>query len=367
MATMNVLKILKNGLLNIDALSALEFSALQKKIQNKEYISSVRTFISRLFKLYNGGSVSEATTKIFLSAYVMMNHMEVVTSKDTYAIKLQDNATDMIMSLESLFTKQKVTLKDYNNFMNAYNRYIKFFQVWRERDSLLMARPAINSYFNTEMAVEHLKERLNNKELTDEQRKLTTDRIKDLQRVLLKLKQNIRLIAGKKGLSFLETREMPYFKDEEIFKSVEKTVRKAFWDVVTENFENEKYDQMIILLEDIKKIILELNPRVKQEIDGVIDIELLTQMINKGLLNDQAINIYINYIIGHIEKTQQPSEDTNTRLWKENIASMIQKGEKRSKVLAYFFENAFNKLEKIKALTLRIRAQLAAMRAAKKQ
>ena len=35
MATMNVLKILKNGLLNLDTLTALEFTALQKKLQKK--------------------------------------------------------------------------------------------------------------------------------------------------------------------------------------------------------------------------------------------------------------------------------------------------------------------------------------------
>jgi len=363
MTTMNVLKILKRGLLNLDALTALEFTALQKKIQNKDYITSINTFLSRLFQLYNNQmGINAATTKIFLSSYMIMNHRETVTSNDTYAIKLGNNATDMIMNLETLFSDKKVTLKDYNNFMNAFNRYIKFFQVWRERDSLLMARPAINSYFNIDMLREALLDKLNKEDLTDEQKTKITSDIKDYERVLRKLTHNIRLIAGEKGLSFLESKDMPYFKDEEIFQSVEKTVRKAFWDVVKENFENEKYDQMIILLDDLKTIILELNPRVKQEIDGVIDTELLTQMINNGLLNDEGIQTYMNYIISHIENTQQPSEDTNTRLWKENIATMIQKGEKRSVVLGYFFENAFNKLEKIKALTLRIRAQLAQMK-----
>lgn len=359
---MDTLKIIKRGLLNLDTLTALDFDALQKKIKNKDYIKNINTFLSRLFQLYNNQmGIDTATTKIFLSAYMIMNHREIITSNDTYAIKLGNNATDMIMNLETLFNK-KVTLKDYNNFMNAFNRYIKFFQIWRERDSLLMARPAINSYFNIDMLCEALKDKLNKENLTKEQKTKIISDIKDHKRVLKRLRYNIKLIAGQKGLSFLESKNMPYFKDEEIFQSVEKTVRKAFWDVVKENFANKKYDQMIILLNDIKTLILELVPSKKQDLDSVIDIELLTQMINKGLLNNQAINTYINYIIGHIESMQQPSEDTNTRLWKENITTMIQKGEKQAEVLGYFFENAFNKLEKIKAITLRLRAQLAKMK-----
>ncbi len=357
---MNSLKIIQNALLNSERLSKLDFSSLQKKIQDKNYIQNINTFLSRLFQLYNNQmGINTKTTKLFLSAYVMMNHREVVTSNDTYAIKLGNYAIDMILHLDTLFTKQKVTLKDYNNFMNAFNRYIEFFQVWQERDSLLMARPCINSYFNIEMTIESL-ENTEQKE-TDEQIKLRQEKISDLKRVLKKLKQNIKIIAGQKGLSFLESKDMPYFKDEEIFKSVEQTVRKAFWDVVCENFENEKYDQLIVLLGDLKTMIIELVPNAKSivdEMNQVIDTELLTQMINNGLLNDQAIQTYIHYIIAQIEKLQSASEDENTRMFRENIDTMIKNGEKRSSVLRYFFKNAFAKLEKIKAITLRIRAGL---------
>lgn len=357
---MNTLAVLKRGLLNLDALSALDFVALQNKIKNDDYISAVNTFLSRLSKIFgNDKRVDTKTTKIFLSSYLIMNHRETVTSNDTYAIKLQNHATDLLMNLETLFTKQKITLKEYNDYMNSFTRYIEFFQVWQERDSLLMARPAINSWLNHDIMIDNMKTNVKeNKDLTKEQKDLIMSRVKDLRRVQLKLRHNIRIMAGKRGLEFLDNREMPYFKDEEIFQSVEKTVRRAFWDVVEQNFKDEKYDQMVILLGDVKAIILELVPSKKQELDTVLDTELLTQMIANGLLNDQAINQYINYIIGHIETMQQPSEDTNTRTWKENIAYMINKEEPRHTVLVYFFENAFNKLEKIKYLTLQIREQL---------
>ena len=357
---MNSLKIIQNALLNSERLSKLDFSELQKKIQNKDYVQSINTFLSRLFQLYNNDmGINTKTTKVFLSAYVMMTHRETVTSNDTYAIKLGNHAVDMIVFLETLLTKQKVTLKDYNNFMNAFNRYISFFQVWQERDSILMARPCINSYFNIDMSIQQLKN--TEQKETEEQTIMRTEKIADLERVLRKLRQNIKIIAGQKGLSFLESKEMPYFKDEEIFKSVEQTVRKAFWDVVSENFENEKYDQMIILLGDLKTMIVELVPNAKSivdEMNQVIDIELLTQMITSGLLNDQGIQTYINYIIGQIEKLQSASEDKNTIMFKENINDMFKNGEKRSAILTYFFKNAFAKLEKIKAITLRIRAGL---------
>ena len=130
---MNTLSIIKRGLLNVESLSTLTFVDLQQKIKNEDFVKNINTFLSKLFQLYNNDmGINTKTTKLFLSAYVMMNFREEVTSNDTYAIKLGTNATDMIMNLETLFSEAKPTMKDYNNFMNSFNRYVEFFQVWRE-------------------------------------------------------------------------------------------------------------------------------------------------------------------------------------------------------------------------------------------
>ena len=52
----------------------------------------------------------------------------VITNNDNYAIKLSNNAVNVLMDLETLFTQEKITLKDYNKFMNSFNRYINFFR-----------------------------------------------------------------------------------------------------------------------------------------------------------------------------------------------------------------------------------------------
>ncbi len=341
---MEVLAQLKRGLLHLDTLSAYEFTALQKKITNKEYIKSVNVFFTRLFKLYdNQYGVNLKTTRIYLSAYVIMNYLEEVTKKDTYSIKLQNHAVETIMSLENLFTKEKITLKDYNNFMNSFNRYVEFFQVWRERDSLIMVRPIINSYFDLEKQKQYFEEQKQD------------EKANDIGRVMTKLKHNIRLIGGKKGLEFLEKREVPIYKDEEIFKNVEKTVRKAFWDVVKQNMDENKYDQVVLLLDDVKTLLLEINPKLSNEMNDTINKELLTQIMENNGLTYDSILLYTTYIIEHIEKMQAVAEDENTKMWKENITTMINKKEKHSDILVYFFENAFGKLEKIKYLTLHYR------------
>lgn len=357
------LLLIKNNLLNLNTLTELDFESLQKKIKNKDYITSINAFLSNLFKIfYNDKGINTQTTKIFLSAYMMMTHIKEISNNDVYSIKLGNHATEMILNLENLFNNKKITLKDYNNFMNSFNRYIEFFHVWRERDSLLMARPAINSYFNTEIAIQHLGN-IKQKE-TEEESKMRKERIEDLKKVLSKLRKNIKIIAGQKGLSFLESKEMPYFKDEEIFKGVEKTVRKAFWDVVSSNFKEKNYKQLLNLLDDIKNLIIEINPNnktISNELNEIIDIELLTQMINQN--NNQEIDSsiiydYIKYIISYIQKFQSPSEDQNTLTFIENIENMFQKNEKTEKILRYFFEISFEKLEKIKFITLKIRKEL---------
>jgi hypothetical protein len=64
------------------------------------------------------------------------------------------------------------------------------------------------------------------------------------------------------------------------------------------------------------------------------------------------------YLITKLEKIQQPSEDKNTTMFLENINKMIENEEKMEKILRYFFENYFQKLEKIKYITLYIKKNI---------
>lgn len=343
---MTTLSTQKTTLLNLETMCSLDFVTLRKQIINKKFTNDVNNFLSDLFKLYsNTMTVDMKSTKLFLSAYVLMNHRTEVTTEDNYSIKLGNCATEVLQFLEDLFTS-KLTLDLYNKFVRSFKNYVNFFQLWQERDSLLLARPSINTYLNIDMQIEALED---------------TEKISDLKRVQKRLRCNIKMIAGNKGLEFLDKKEMPYFKDESIFQEVEKTVRKAFWDVFSENMKNNKYEQLGLLLEDVKQFILELVPNNKAMINDVnehLDIPFINNMIENNLLTDEGIFTYIKYIINHVQRMQAAADDKDTELFLENLEQQFARGNERHVILRYFFKTIFEKLEKIKKVTMLIREEL---------
>jgi len=352
---------LKQSLLNQEELAELTLNDLQRKITNPQYIDNVCVLLNNVSKVFNTDmGIDTKTTKVFLSSYVMTNHVEEVTSNDHYAQKLKGYAHDLLFNLDFLFEDRRVTMKEYNNYMNSLNRYLEFFDIWKRRDGLIMARPVISSYFEYDLLSKNINKVLEEEKLEDDVLNRLKEKRRDVARVKNKLMQNIRILSGNAGLEYLQRGELPMFNDEQIFSDVEKTVKQAFWDTVKENLGKDDSEQLLQLLGELKGIILETSPSKAQELNENLDLDLLKQLIEAGALNTNSLKLYTNYIIGHIESMQQPSEDENTKMWKENLMNKFE-NETRSEALVYFFQHAFEKLEKIRYLTKRIREELSKM------
>ena len=352
----------KNLLLNQEDLAELSLNDLQKKVTNKTYIENVCNLLNDISKIFNTDmGINTKTTKMFLSSYLITNHIEQISSNDHYAQKLKGFAQDLLFNLDFLFEDRNTTMKEYNNYMNSLNRYLEFFNVWKKRDGLIMARPVISSYFEYDMLSQNVDNALEEEKMEEDVASRLREKKKDINLIKKKLMQNIRILSGNDGLDYLQRKELPMFNDEQIFSDVEKTVKQAFWDTVKENLGKDDSEQLLQLLGELKGLILETSPNKTQELNEHLDLDLLKQLIQSGSLNTEALKTYTNYIISHIETMQQPSEDENTRMWKENLMNQFD-NESRSDALVYFFKHAFEKLEKIKYLTMKIREELAKMK-----
>ncbi|KAL1506327.1 hypothetical protein ABEB36_005714 [Hypothenemus hampei] len=88
-------------------------------------------------------------------------------------------------------------------------------------------------------------------------------------------------------------------------KVIKDTMHKVFWDVLREELSCDPpcYKQAFILLEEIKEILLDLllpqHTKIKQQICEVLDIPLIKQQAEKGILDFQY---YANYIISTMAK-----------------------------------------------------------------
>jgi hypothetical protein len=334
----------KKSLLKYSHITSLTYDDLYKKITSKKYIEDVRLFLNELLNLYNNKiNISSNSARTFLSAYMCNSHIEVVSNNDTHAKNLQLIARNMINLLEDT-TQNEYDLHSYNKFIVSYHKYLKCFHIWKEREGLIMARPVIKSYIDIDLVIENTT--------------LTEENIRDLRQVQKKLKENVKMLGGEEAMTYLNENKLPYFKDESMFVGVEKTIRKAFWDVFEENIDGQKFEQLTIFLDEIKTIIIECLPpnnNIINMLNEVIDIKLINQMIENKQLDINNIHCYIKFLIDILKQMQSFAEDKNTLLFEENIKIMIENNEKLSSLLKYFFEFYFEKIEKIKSFTLKLR------------
>lgn len=336
---MNSLKIQNEKLLSTEKLSHYSFDELTNYIRTKKTIEEVKDFLNLLMKTINLKLRFNAmNTKVFLSSYLFMYQSDIILkSQDNVNENMRSTSYKLDLAYKSLFTDY--SLKNCLKFEKIFNDYNNFFVKWKKRDSLIMVRPILKSYFELEL-------------LRDELKKADNKDYLHVDRQLKRLTHNIKMIAGEDGLNYLKERKVPVFKNEKMYSDVEKTVKRAFWDVFEENIENEKLEQVPLLLKDIKDLIKSMIKSKKyiQNLDEQIDIEMLKKVLETKP-DFEFIYKYITFLINKLFELESASEDKNTKLFKENIDNMFQKQEKVSKVLRYFFENYFIKLEKIKQIT----------------
>jgi hypothetical protein len=341
----------KSKLLNYNELSRLSFEDLNKRIVNKDYVIEVMEFLNNTMKMVNTlYRFNKKTTKVFLLSYIILFHSDIINNrKDDYAKKMTLCSGDVIYSLEEMFEK-KLSIKSYEIFNGNLEKYFLFFEKWKERDALILIRPMLQTCYTLETYIKQLK-------IKEDVEK---NDILDCEKQLLRLVNNIKIIGGEKGLEFYKNKKLPIFIDEKIFTDTEKVVRKAFWDVFEENIKGKNNKQVPDLLKDIKDLIKEMvkNKTFIEDLDIHINTDYIESIIDTEHFNIDNIKKYFYYLISKLEKIQQPSEDEITKMFLSNINDMIEKKKKKEKILRYFFENFFQKLEKIKYMTLYIKKNI---------
>lgn len=346
---MESLSIEKKKLLDYQTLLKLTFEELSKYIRNNENIENIKLFLNNLMKTLNLKlRFNNKTVKVFLTVYLFVFHNDIVVqSKDDFNQKMITLSNELVLMFEKLFNNY--SLNNSLKFEKDFNNYLNFFNEWKRRDSLIIIRPILKSYFELELLMNEFKKNNNNDYLY-------------IERKLRSLKNNIKMIAGDDGLEYLNKRQIPVFKNEKMYTDVEKTVHKAFWDVFQENIENNKLDQITKFLSEVKEMIHEMieNKNFLKEFDENVDISIIENVMKSNQPEQLVLFMFtfIKYLTSLLYKLQPPSEDKNTKLFEENLEKMFSDNKKNSEILRYFFENYFKKLEVIKKVTLYIKKNM---------
>ncbi|XP_071736870.1 uncharacterized protein [Rutidosis leptorrhynchoides] len=92
-----------------------------------------------------------------------------------------------------------------------------------------------------------------------------------------------------------------YLSDET--QKVRETMEKAFWDVIFNSIQEDKYDQIVVLMEEVRDELCEMSPKSrKQEILEAIDLDILSQLLNSHRLDIEYLGRIMEFALASLQK-----------------------------------------------------------------
>lgn len=108
-------------------------------------------------------------------------------------------------------------------------------------------------------------------------------------------------------------------------EQIEKTMKKAFYDLIDENSgDKPDYDWLVRLYVEMKEMILKYlkkDSRVYQSIEATFDVELFSQMIRADVFSAESMLKLVNNTFFWIKELGAPARDETTDKAKERVLS----------------------------------------------
>jgi len=318
--------------------STISEDSIQKHLLNRCFINSTFELLKEVCNETN-----KSNTKRFLLSYLIYHkHLfnDNPTDIETEIVELVGNMLNTLHQMNS----DKLYISNLTLVNTYYSKYIDTYTRWATLDK---------KQINTSLIHAHSELSNTQKYFNDNQKEITTDDIKETQELLNgeitgkleDIEHRLKIINGVKQAEDIKTAltaNAETIHDDSILK----IVRKAFWDIFTEEIEKNDYSRLYVILDEIKSRLKTLIPNrhdIHIELDQNIDVELYKQMITNGAFETADFMKLIEYLISQIKQYIAPVHDTEIDLWVVNLYENI--GDVYSKTLPSFFEKYYNYLE----------------------
>lgn len=116
-------------------------------------------------------------------------------------------------------------------------------------------------------------------------------------------------------------------EDNSLKVQVRETMEKAFWDAVSDSIKQDEPDfsWVIKLIREVRDELCEISPQsLKQEIDGTIDIEILTQVLRSGTLDTNYLGKILDFALVTLRKLSAPAKDSEIQTTHQNLLQELQ-------------------------------------------
>ena len=300
----------------------------------------------------------EISANTFLAAFIVVHHPgEVINRPDlSLSQKIQEAATELIEVYDELFVmvdspvgSEMELSEEYrytlSQFEQCLREYAATFQEWKQLDVLQVVEELTKLYWDLELEVVLAQKREDPLSESEKQH------VKAKQH---QIKQQIQKVAGEKGTTHFENFTPIIFEEsavQQIQQEVTQTYQKAYWDMIKEQLENQDYELLLKLLEEVRNKLVSYVPNrsdLRQQLEDRLDVQFLRQMINHQALEKEEIYCYLQYLTQQVRSMQAPADNAETDSWWGDMESKYQAEDfSYATFFPIFFQGVYQMLEKI--------------------
>ena len=232
------------------------------------------------------------TAKQILSEYNISNEIKVQEFLSVFLINKYPSETigpkEIASNQELLKTSGYVIHNRSDQHVQYILKYVELFRDWKQKDYQILVNDMFHKYHSLTVdilnAPEESKEHLEN------------------------CKQEILIQANQIGGQDLVNKILSYSPVIIDTEQLQQQYDKAFWDLFKSEYDDKNYNLLYQLLDEIKNILITLNPSNKN-ISEVMDIPFIRQQIEKQVYSQQDLQTLTNHILNFIRQCHSAGHD----------------------------------------------------------
>lgn len=273
------------------------FDKFTKKLQNRSLLKIVSIFLHRINRYFN--VKNDVSSRVFLSAFVISYYPDIVLSSTS---KLE---TELYKTSKLLINiTRKIRFDNYfmtklylYKFKNIFNNFSVLFSLWKFIDKEEIIEMLAKRYNSINKTIDFIKK----KSKFDEKTK--NESIIILENQLIDINNKAKQID-------IKINENVFKNYDKIINSLTDNMSKAFWDKLSLEIKEERYNMIIDVINDIIKSICSYIPNRKDihdEIKENVNIDIIKQLIENKVFSIKSLYEYSNYLYEYICKLSIPS------------------------------------------------------------
>ena len=335
-----------------------DFDYLLKQINNIETINLVGKILYSFKCISNSNDMDYISPKEFLASYMISNNPDDIFNKiDTQEKELISISNSMLSLFQQILTNlsfngiEQITKESNIIIISEMVKRMKSFQIqfkaFRQQDKEVLIGVLLQSYYELSETHKVLDGKLKDGKASETEIAWHTA----IPHQLGKVMEKICALDPEKGKERIDN-YVPPIADVQSAQEVMKIAQKAYMDVLKEqlNKDPKEYTMFFKCFDEIKMRLKNLTPNrgdLHKIMDEVIDVNFIGQMISNNVYSLEEYHKLVHFIIDKIETLQAPSEDADTKVWRELINNAISSGYDFAVFSAEFLLKCFEKIEGI--------------------